>query len=201
MQRLIVPYRSKITKEDRRNLNNHGSFILWFTGLPSSGKSTLANKIEEELFKKGIRSYILDGDNIRAGLNKNLGFSKEDREENIRRISEVAKLFVDAGVVAITAFISPYKKDRDMVRNLVEKGEFIEIYLKCPVEVCEQRDVKGHYKKAHEGLITHFTGVDDPYEEPKNPEIVIETDKLNIDESVKKILKYLQKKLIAMSNG
>jgi adenylylsulfate kinase len=194
MQKFIIPSRSTITKEDRRLLNGHSSFILWFTGLPSSGKSTLANKTEERLFKAGIRTYVLDGDNIRTGLNKNLGFSKEDREENIRRIGEVAKLFVDAGVVVLTAFISPYIKDREMVRNLVEDGEFIEIYVKCPLEVCEKRDVKGLYEKARKGIIKQFTGVDDPYEEPENPEIVIETDKVGIEESVDIIIEYLEKK-------
>ena len=192
MEKIIIPNKTKLSKKDRQKLKGHKSFILWFTGLSGSGKSTLANAIEEELFKKGIHTYILDGDNIRTGLNKDLGFSAKDREENIRRIGEVAKLFVDAGIVILTAFISPYKKDREFVRNLVEKGEFIEVYVKCPLEICEQRDVKGLYKKARGGIIKNFTGIDDPYEEPENPEIVVETDKETIEESVNKIISYLK---------
>ena len=174
-----------ITKLDRQRLNHHGSVILWFTGLSGSGKSTLAYQLEENLFKKGVRTYVLDGDNIRTGLNKDLGFSAEDREENIRRIAEVAKLFVDAGVVVLTAFISPYRKDRAIARSLVGADEFVEIYVKCPLEICEQRDAKGLYEKARSGIIKQFTGIDDPYEEPENPEIVIETDKMSVEECVR----------------
>lgn len=192
MSKFIIPHNSLITKKDRHRLNGHKSAILWFTGLSGSGKSTLAHKVEELLFEMGIRTYVLDGDNIRMGLNKNLGFSKEDREENIRRISEVAKLFVDAGLIVLTAFISPYRKDREMARNLVEKDEFIEIYVKCPLDVCEKRDVKGLYEKARQGIIKNFTGIDDPYEEPLSPEIIIETDKLTLEESAKKIIDYLK---------
>jgi adenylylsulfate kinase len=191
MERIIIPHRGAITKKDRQMLNGHKSLILWFTGLSGSGKSTIAHRLEEELFKLGIRTYVLDGDNIRTGLNKDLGFSPEDREENIRRIGEVAKLFVDAGIVVLTAFISPYRKDRKFVRNLVDKDEFIEIYVKCPIEVCERRDVKGLYEKARRGIIKQFTGIDDPYEEPEDPEIVVETDRMSVDECVNKILKYL----------
>jgi len=180
-----------IMKEDRQNQNEHKSLVVWFTGLPCSGKSTLAEVLEKKLFKNKVKTYILDGDNVRKGLNKNLGFSPEDREENIRRLGEVSKLFVDAGVVAITAFISPYRKDRDLARTLVGKDEFIEVFVKCPVEVCEQRDVKGMYKKAKEGLIKEFTGISAPYEEPINPEIVVETDKMSIEECVDKIHSYL----------
>jgi len=180
-----------ITKEVRQNSNEHKSLVVWFTGLPCSGKSTLAEDLEKKLFKDGVKTYILDGDNVRKGLNSNLGFSPEDREENIRRLGEVSKLFVDAGVVAITAFISPYRKDRDLARTLVGKDEFIEVFVKCPVEVCEQRDVKGMYKKAKEGVIKEFTGVSAPYEEPINPEIVVETDKMSIEECVDKIYFYL----------
>ncbi|NPA53483.1 MAG: adenylyl-sulfate kinase [Aquificae bacterium] len=190
----IIPHKGNITKKDRQRQKGHKSAILWFTGLSGSGKSTLAHAVEEKLFEMGIHTYVLDGDNIRTGLNKDLGFSAEDREENIRRIGEVAKLFVDAGIITLTAFISPYKKDRELVRNLVEEGEFIEIYVKCPLEVCEQRDVKGLYKKAREGLIKNFTGIDDPYEEPENPEIIVETNKETIDESVNKIISYLKEK-------
>ena len=191
MEKVIVPHKGTITKKDRQSLNGHRSLILWFTGLSGSGKSTIAHKLEEKLFNLGVRTYVLDGDNIRTGLNKDLGFSPEDREENIRRIGEVAKLFVDAGVVVLTAFISPYRKDRRFVRNLVDKDEFIEIYVKCPIEVCERRDVKGLYEKARRGIIKQFTGIDDPYEEPENPEIVVETDKMSVDECVDKILNYL----------
>lgn len=194
MSKFIIPHNPIITKRDRHRLNGHKSCILWFTGLSGSGKSTLAHRVEEILFEMGIRTYVLDGDNIRMGLNKNLGFSKEDREENIRRISEVAKLFVDAGIIVLTAFISPYRRDRDLARSLVEKGEFIEIYVKCPLEVCEKRDVKGLYEKARKGIIKQFTGIDDPYEEPENPEIVVETDKYSLEESANIVVNYLKEK-------
>jgi adenylylsulfate kinase len=190
----IFPFKGKITKLDRQKLNGHKSAILWFTGLSGSGKSTLAYTLEEELYKRGIHTYILDGDNIRKGLNKDLGFSEKDRQENIRRIGEVAKLFVDAGLIVLVATISPFKKDRLFVRNLVEPDEFIEIYVKCPLEICEIRDPKGLYKKARKGLIKNFTGIDSPYEEPDNPEIVIETDKETIQEGVSKIIKFLEEK-------
>jgi adenylylsulfate kinase len=188
----VIPHEGNITKRDRQRLKGHKSAILWFTGLSGSGKSTLAHALEEKLFEMGIHTYVLDGDNIRTGLNKDLGFSAEDREENIRRIGEVAKLFVDAGIITLTAFISPYRKDRNFVRNLVDEGEFIEIYVKCPLEVCEQRDVKGLYKKARQGIIKNFTGIDDPYEEPESPEIIVETDKETVEESVNKILSFLR---------
>jgi len=194
MTKFIIPHDPIITKKDRQRLNGHKSAILWFTGLSGSGKSTLAHKVEEKLFEESIRTYVLDGDNIRMGLNKNLGFSKEDREENIRRIAEVAKLFVDAGLIVLTAFISPYRKDREMARNLVEKDEFIEIYVKCPIEICERRDVKGLYEKARKGVIKQFTGIDDPYEEPLYPEIIVETDKQTLEESVGVIYDYLKEK-------
>lgn len=193
-KKFIIPHEGNIKKEDRQRQKRHKSAILWFTGLSGSGKSTLAHAVEEKLFEMGIHTYVLDGDNIRTGLNKDLGFSAEDREENIRRIGEVAKLFVDAGIITLTAFISPYKKDRELIRDLVENGEFIEIYVKCPLEICEQRDVKGLYKKARAGIIKNFTGIDDPYEEPENPEIIVETDKETLEESVNKIIKYLEEK-------
>ncbi len=191
MQKFIVPHEARITRKDREGMKGHKSFIIWFTGLSGSGKSTLSHKVEEKLFEMGVHTYVLDGDNIRMGLNRDLGFSEEDRRENIRRIGEVAKLFVDAGIVVLTAFISPYRRDRDFVRNLVEEGDFIEVYVKCPLEVCEKRDPKGLYKKARAGIIKNFTGIDDPYEEPLNPEIVVETDKMSIDECVNKIIGYL----------
>lgn len=165
--------------------------MLWFTGISGSGKSTLAHALEARLFEQGVRTYVLDGDNIRTGLNNDLGFSSEDREENIRRIGQVARLFVDAGVVVLTSFISPYERDRTIARSLVMAKEFIEIYVKCPLEVCEERDVKGLYRKAREGIITQFTALDDPYEEPRNPEIVVETDKKNLHECVDVITRYL----------
>jgi len=196
-KRFIIPHTGRITRKDRERIKGHKSFILWFTGLSGSGKSTLAHRVEELLYEQGIHTYVLDGDNIRMGLNKDLGFSEEDRRENIRRIGEVAKLFVDAGIVVLTAFISPYRRDREFVRNLVNDGDFIEVYVKCPLEVCEQRDPKGLYKKARAGIIKNFTGIDDPYEEPENPEIVVETDKMSIDECAQKINSYLkEKKLI-----
>lgn len=190
----IRVYHPTITKSDRQRLNRHGSVILWFTGLSGSGKSTLAYQLEEDLFKKGVRTYVLDGDNIRTGLNKNLGFSAEDREENIRRIAEVAKLFIDAGIVVLTAFISPYRKDRAIARTLVGADEFVEIYVKCPLEICRQRDTKGLYKKASLGILKQFTGIDAPYEEPEHPDIVIETDTMSIERSVKRIIEFLEKK-------
>ncbi len=181
----------KVTKEDRQKIKGHKSAVIWFTGLSGSGKSTLANELEYKLHSLGVHTYVLDGDNIRHGLNSDLGFSPEDRQENIRRIGEVAKLFVDAGLVVLVSFISPYRRDRKRARSLVEPGEFIEVYVKCPLEVAEQRDPKGLYKKARAGIIQEFTGISAPYEEPENPEIVVETDKLSVEESVEKIFKYL----------
>lgn len=187
---------SKITKLDRNRLSGHRSAILWFTGLSGSGKSTLACAVEEELFKKGIRTYVLDGDAVRKGLNRDLAFSAEDREENIRRIGEVAKLFVDAGVVVLTAFISPYRKDRAIVRSLVGMEEFVEIYVKCPIAICQQRDTKGLYGKARLGMIKQLTGIDDPYEEPERPEIIIETDKVSVEQSIEEIITFLETKKV-----
>lgn len=188
----IVWQETKVIREDRYKLNNHKSCLLWFTGLSGAGKSSLAAAVEKELFDYDIRSYVLDGDNIRHGLNNNLGFSPEDRKENIRRIGEVSKLFVDAGLFALTAFISPYREDRQMVRERFANEEFIEIYVKCSLEVCESRDPKGLYKKARTGEIQQFTGISAPYEEPLDPEIVIESDKRSVDESVKQVIQYLK---------
>jgi adenylylsulfate kinase len=192
----IVWHDHRVSKAERKRLNKHQACIIWFTGLPSSGKSTIAGAVEHQLYTRGIRTYLLDGDNVRHGLNRDLGFSPEDREENIRRIGEVAKLFVDAGMVTLVAFISPYRRDRERVRAGVEAGEFVEVYVKCPVEVCEQRDVKGFYRKAKQGEIKDFTGVSAPYEEPLKPEILLETEKLSVEESVKKILDYLTQRKI-----
>lgn len=187
----IVWHESEVTRADRLQLNGHRSAVLWFTGLSASGKSTISVALEAALYKRGIRTYRLDGDNIRFGLNKNLGFSPEDRTENIRRIGEVSKLMIDAGLFTLTAFISPYREDREQVRSLLEKGEFIEIYVDASLKTCEERDPKGLYKKARLGEIKGFTGIDAPYEEPEDPEITIDTNRLSIDESVNVIVKYL----------
>lgn len=200
MERFVIPHEHEITKEDRRSLNKHGSLILWFTGLPSSGKSTIANELEKKLITMGARTYILDGDNVRMGLCKDLGFSEADRGENIRRIGEVSKLFVDAGCIVLSAFVSPYIKDRDAVRELAEDGEFVEVFVDAPLEVCEERDVKGLYKKARAGIIKGFTGIDDPYEAPLNPEITIDTSKLSLEEGVNVLLAYLEKRGVLPSN-
>ena len=188
----VTWHQAAITEEDRRHLHGHGGAVLWLTGLPSSGKSTLAVAVESALFKRGCRTFILDGDNIRHGLNGNLGFSPDDRKENIRRIAEVAKLFTDAGVIVLTAFISPYRDDRDSARKLLPAGKFIEVYCRCTVEVCEQRDPKGLYKKARAGQIKEFTGVDAPYETPASPEIVIDTGGENLETGTGKVLTYLE---------
>jgi len=193
----IVWHKTTISKQDRQQLNNHKSCVLWFTGLSGSGKSTLANAVDVKLFEQGIRSYILDGDNIRHGLNKGLGFNKKDRAENIRRLGEVAKLFVDSGIIVSTAIISPFRNDREQVRKLFPDGEFIEIYVACPLEICEHRDPKGLYRRARQGKITNFTGIDSPYEPPINPELMIETHKCSIEEGAEKVIRYLrEKKLI-----
>lgn len=189
----IIPHGHTITKENRQELIGHKSCILWFTGLSGSGKSTLANKVEEKMFDMGLHTYILDGDNIRMGLNKGLGFSDDDRKENIRRIGEVSKLFVDAGVMVSTAFISPFRSDRDMVRNLVKEGEFIEVYVDAPLDVCEKRDPKGLYKKARAGEIKMFTGIDSPYEAPAKAEIVVKTGEYSLEECAQQVIDWLQK--------
>ncbi|MFD2654925.1 adenylyl-sulfate kinase [Gracilibacillus thailandensis] len=188
----IVWHDSVVTKQDRSKQNNHQSPVLWFTGLSGSGKSTITVELEKALFEKGIRSYRLDGDNIRHGLNNNLGFSPEDRKENIRRIGEVAKLLNDAGLITLTAFISPYRQDRDNVRKLLADGEFIEVYVKCSLEKCEARDPKGLYQKARAGEIKGFTGIDAPYEEPEHPELVIDTENKPVDQAVAEIIAYLE---------
>lgn len=182
----------RVKREDRERLLGQKGVVIWFTGLSGSGKSTLAYAVEEKLHKMGYLTYVLDGDNIRHGLNSDLGFSPEDREENIRRVGEVAKLFADAGVIVMTAFISPYRKDRRRARRLMDEGRFVEVYCKCGLEVCERRDPKGLYKKAKAGEIDEFTGVSAPYEEPERPEIVVETDKQSVEECVEKIIQYLK---------
>lgn len=171
----IIPHNHLVKREDREKLAGNKSKVLWFTGLSGSGKSTLAGALETDLHNKGVKTYILDGDNIRSGLNSDLDFSGENRTENIRRISEVAKLFVDAGVVVLSAFISPFREDRAKAREVIGEADFLEIHVDCPLEVCEQRDVKGLYKKAREGKIKNFTGIDSPFEEPINPDIRVDT--------------------------
>ncbi|OIJ11604.1 adenylyl-sulfate kinase [Anaerobacillus arseniciselenatis] len=191
MSENIVWHETTITKEERQEKKGHKSSILWFTGLSGSGKSTLANAVEKELHKRNVHTYVLDGDNVRHGLNKGLGFSEEDRKENIRRIGEVGKLFVDAGVITLTAFISPFRQDRDNVRAILEEGEFIEIFVDAPLATCESRDPKGLYEKARAGVIPNFTGISSPYEQPENPELTINTAELTIEQSVEKIVQYL----------
>lgn len=192
----ITWHSGAVSREDREKFLSQQGIVLWFTGLSASGKSTLAHAVEEKLFESGHLSFVLDGDNIRHGLNKNLGFSPEDREENIRRIGEVSRLFSDAGIIAMTAFISPYRADREKARSLAEKGKFIEVYVKVPLEVAEKRDPKGLYKKARAGEIKEFTGIDAPYEEPLNPELVIDTSKHSLKESTDIIINYLRDKKI-----
>lgn len=182
-----------VTKEERARLNGHKGAVLWFTGLSACGKSTISNTVDHMLHAQGKHSYVLDGDNIRMGLNKNLKFSAEDRAENIRRIGEVAKLFAGAGNFTLTAFISPYKADRDKVRALLGPGEFIEIYVNASLETCEKRDPKGLYKKARAGEIKGFTGIDDPYEAPENPELVLDANSKGIDELAREVMAYLEK--------
>lgn len=189
----ITWHQGQITKEDRERLSGHKGAVLWFTGLSSSGKSTLAVAVEEKLFERGCHTMILDGDNIRHGLNKNLGFSPADREENIRRIGEVSKLFCDAGVIAMTAFISPYRADRDTARALVPES-FLEVYVQCALEICEERDPKGLYKKARAGQIPEFTGISAPYEEPLNPELVVDTGAESLEESAQKVMALLEQR-------
>ena len=187
----VVWHSHTVSRKERENLLKQKGVVIWFTGLSGSGKSTVANEVAYKLHTMGKVAYILDGDNIRHGLNKDLGFSPEDREENIRRISEVASLFADAGVITLTAFISPYRKDRDFCRSLVGEGRFIEAYTKASLETCEKRDTKGLYKKAREGIIKEFTGIDAPYEHPLNPELIIDTDVENVEESAEKVMKVL----------
>lgn len=184
-------HHGNVTRDEREKAQGHKGVTIWLTGLSGSGKSTVGNRLAEFIFERGGRSYVLDGDNIRFGLNKDLGFSPADRTENIRRIGEVAKLFTDAGVVTITAFISPYRADRDAVRTLMAKGDFLEVYIKAPLEVCESRDPKGLYKKAREGKIPEFTGISAPYEEPLSPELVVDTSLADLDACAQQIVDHL----------
>ena len=190
----VVWHSHKVTREQREELLGQRGVVLWFTGLPGSGKSTVANEVAHMLHERGHLAYVLDGDNIRHGLNKDLGFSPEDREENIRRIGEVANLFADAGIIAITAFISPYRRDRDRVRRLLGEGRFIEVYVNCPLEVCERRDPKGMYARARRGEIPEFTGISAPYEPPEAPEIELRTDLMSVEQCARVVVEYLEKR-------
>ena len=194
--RYIQWHESLITREQRENLNRHKSVILWFTGLSGAGKSTLAHAVEQVLFQQSCRTFVFDGDNVRHGLCSDLGFSQEDRVENIRRIGEMAKLFLESGTIALTAFISPYRADRERVRALVAPGDFIEIYCQCSLEICEQRDVKGLYAQARQGALPNFTGISSPYEAPENPELVIETGSQSLQESITQVIDLLRKRSI-----
>jgi len=191
-----IYHNATVTRERRNQLNGHKSVVIWFTGLSGSGKSTLAHSVEEKLHNLGCRTYVLDGDNVRHGLSSNLSFSDNDRKENIRRIGEAAKLMMESGVIAMTAFISPFKKDRNLVRQLLPQGDFIEIYCNTSLEACESRDVKGLYKRARAGEIKNYTGIDSPYEEPDDPELVIDTESESLEESVTKVINFLKFKEI-----
>ncbi|HEC06745.1 MAG TPA: adenylyl-sulfate kinase [Thiolapillus brandeum] len=190
----VVWHNATVTRERRQKLNGHQSFVLWFTGLSGSGKSTLAHAVEERLHQMNCRTFVFDGDNVRHGLCSDLGFGEEDRKENIRRIGEMTRLFVEAGVIAMTAFISPFREERERVRGLFSDGEFIEVYCDCSLETCEQRDVKGLYAKARAGLIPNYTGISSPYEAPETPEVRVHTDTESLDESIDRVLGYLQER-------
>ena len=189
----ITWHHGLVAREEREERNRNRGVILWYTGLSGSGKSTIANEVEKKIFESGHHTYVLDGDNIRFGLNSNLGFSPEDRTENIRRIGEVAKLFVDAGIVVSTAFISPYRNDRDRVRSIVEEGDMVEIFVECDIDICEQRDAKGLYKKARAGEIKEFTGISAPYEAPEKAELAIDSGKHSVEECAQMVIDYLKK--------
>jgi len=190
----VVWEQSLVTRQDREALNGHKSFVLWFTGLSGSGKSTLAHEVEKKLYECGFRTFVLDGDNVRHGLSSNLSFSEDDRKENIRRIGEAAKLMTEAGIIALTAFISPFKADREMVRALFPHGEFIEVYCNAPLDVCESRDVKGLYNKARAGEIKNYTGIDSPYEAPINPEMSVATGSDELELCTEQVIETLRSK-------
>lgn len=191
----IIQHDYQVSREDRKSKNNHNSFLIWFTGLSGSGKSTIANLVEQQLFEKGIKTYTLDGDNIRKGINNDLTFSPEDRTENIRRIAEISNLMIDAGLVVLAAFVSPYKKDRENVKNIVKNSNFVEVFINTSVEECERRDVKGLYKKARVGEIKNMTGISAPYEAPEQPDIEIKTEEVSVKEAVNKIINHITPKL------
>lgn len=191
----IYPIKTKVSAEERHRLMNQKPRLIWFTGLSGSGKSTLAVQLEAALHAQGFKTYLLDGDNIRSGLNKDLTFTDDARVENIRRISEVCKLFLDAGVVLLSAFISPFKADREQVKSIVGAENYIEVFVDAPLEICEQRDVKGLYKKARAGEVKNFTGISSPYEKPANPDIVIATDKMSVEQSIDVLMKSITPKI------
>ncbi len=197
----IVWHHATVTRARRELQNGHRGAIIWFTGLSGSGKSTLAHAVEEVLYQQCCRTFVLDGDNVRHGLCSDLGFSNKDREENIRRIGEISKLFMEAGVVVLTAFISPFRADRERVRGMVEHGDFIEIYCDAPIETCERRDVKGMYKKARAGLIAEFTGITSPYEKPESPELTVNTGKAELNECVHQVIDILTQRGVIKSKG
>jgi adenylylsulfate kinase len=197
----VVWHHATVTRVRRESLTGHGSAILWFTGLSSAGKSTLAHAVEEELHQVGCLTFVFDGDNVRHGLCSDLGFSAGDRNENIRRVGEMTKLFLEAGVIALTAFISPFRAERERVRSLVPHGDFLEIYCHCPLEVCEARDVKGLYKRARAGEIKDFTGISSPYEEPEQPELVVDTGVLTLEQSVAQVLDLLRERGVIGRNA
>jgi adenylylsulfate kinase len=190
----IVWHHATVTRQRRELLNGHKGVILWFTGLSGSGKSTLAHAVEEALHQHGCRTFVFDGDNVRTGLCANLSFSNDHRKENIRRVGEMAKLFVEAGVIALTAFISPIRADRLRVRSLMPHGDFLEIYCTCPLSLCEERDVKGLYAQARMGKIKEFTGISSPYEEPEKPELIVPTDRLTLEQSVDEVMQLLHRR-------
>ncbi|TRZ46031.1 adenylyl-sulfate kinase [Robertkochia solimangrovi] len=194
MEKNVIRHQFKVSKEDRNMSNKHRSFLIWFTGLSGSGKSTIANALEEHLYKRGFNTYTLDGDNVRCGLNKDLSFSPEDRSENLRRIAEVSALMIDAGLVVLAAFVSPYKKDREFIANTVNRDNFVEVFVNTPLEICEARDVKGLYKKARAGEIKNMTGISAPYEAPESPDVEISGD-VSVEDAVSLIMNYLERKL------
>jgi len=199
--RNVVWHHATVTRARREAQNGHRGAIIWFTGLSGSGKSTLAHAVEETLHQRGCHTFVLDGDNVRHGLCGDLGFSSKDRIENIRRIGEMAKLFMEAGVIVLTAFISPYRADRERVRGMVEHGDFIEIYCNAPIEICEARDVKGMYKKARAGQIAEFTGISSPYEAPENPELSVNTGKEELDDCVRQVISEMMQRGLIKSSG
>ena len=195
MKENIISHNYQVSKTDRREKNKHNSFLIWFTGLSGSGKSTIANIVEQELYKLGIKTYTLDGDNIRKGINNDLTFAPEDRSENIRRIAEIGSLMVDAGLVTLAAFVSPYKKDRANVKKIIKDVNFVEVFINTSLEECEKRDVKGLYKKARAGEIKNMTGISAPYEAPENPDIEIKTEEKTVEEAVQEIINHIKHKL------
>ena len=190
----VVWHRPQVARADRERLGGHRSALLWFTGLSGSGKSTIAHRVEKALYECGCRTFVFDGDNVRHGLCADLGFTAQDRAENVRRIGEMAKLFIDAGVIALTAFISPFRADRQRVRGLVGAEDFIEIYCRCPLDVCERRDVKGLYKRARAGEIKEFTGISSPYEEPERPDLVLDSGTESLERCVEQVMTLLSER-------